>query len=80
MATDFCVNLLIIRDGSTSVRCVATANTTGASTNAYAKVTKITGLTLSNTNILKVTGTVGTGAVAGDITGVCGMIEIKANA
>ena len=80
VATDFCVNLLIIRDGSTSVRCVATANTTGASTNAYAKVTKITGLTLSNTNILKVTGTVGTGAVAGDITGVCGMIEIKANA
>lgn len=77
VSTDFCINALVIRDSATSVRCVVTANTTGASTNAFAKVTKITGLTLSNTNILKVTGTVGTGAVAGDITGILGMVEVK---
>jgi len=79
-STDFIINILVIRDSATTVRCIATANTTGAATNAYAKVTKVTGLTLSNTNILKVTATVGTGAVAGDATGICGMVEVKAAA
>lgn len=76
-STDFCLNVLIIRDSATTVRCVVTANTTGAATNAFAKVTKVTGLTLSATNILKVTGTVGTGAVSGDVTGILGMVEVK---
>ena len=77
-STDFCLDVLVVRDSSTSVRCISRPTTTGAATNAYAKVTKITGLTLSSTNIIKITGTVGTGAVAGDITAITGMIEVKA--
>lgn len=76
-ATDFIVNAMIVRDSSTSVRCYVTANTTGATITAYAKVTKVTGLTLSGTNVLKITGTVGTGAAANDVKAIAGMIEKK---
>lgn len=76
-STDFSVQVFIIRNTSTSVICTVTANSTGASTNAYAKVTKLSGITLSGANTLKITGQSGTGGATGDITAVSGFGEWK---
>ena len=60
----------IIRVSSTVVRYSVSLNTTGASGYVYAKVGELTGLTLSNTNILKLTGiSSGVGSSVGDIVG-----------
>ena len=52
---DLDLNVSIIRDGSTSVRCVVSCTPLA---NTYTTITKVTGLTLSSTNILKVTTTI----------------------
>jgi len=59
----------LIRVSSTVVRYMASLTTQGASSSAYTATGEITGLTLSGTNILKVTGTAaGVGAASDDIT------------
>lgn len=67
LAVGMQVNVFIIRDGSTSIRYTVTAQDTGESTTSFATVGKLTGLTLSNTNILKITGQAGTGGANNDI-------------
>lgn len=62
------VYVSVMRVNGTTVRYTVAANTTAASTAAYATVGEITGLTLSATNILKITGTAaGVGAATNDI-------------
>jgi hypothetical protein len=58
----------IIRESSTVVRCNARFTSDLTTLSSSSKYTRITGLTLSSTNILKVTGTNGT-ASANDATG-----------
>ena len=67
-----------IRVSSTVVRYSVSLNTTGASGFVYCTVGELTGLTLSNTNILKITGTSsGVGSGSGDIIGRMAYIESK---
>lgn len=71
----------IIRVSSTVVRYTVSLNTTGASGYTYCSVGELTGLTLSNTNILKITGTsTGVGSGSGDIVGKMGYVEFKPGA
>lgn len=71
----------IIRDTSSSVRCIVTMNTTGATTNAYCTYTLVSGLTLTNTQILKITGqAAGVGAATNDIVAKQGYVEWKSAA
>lgn len=58
----------IIRVSATVIRYSVTLTTQGASLSAYTSVGELTGLTLSNTNILKITGqAAGVGAATNDI-------------
>lgn len=69
IGSSFSIYTEIIRESSTVVRCVVSVTTTSASTVPYSTYTRITGLTLSGTNILKTTGIAsGTGAASGDIS------------
>jgi hypothetical protein len=76
VAGAFVINVSIIRTGTTTARSILNISTPGASTSAYTKYTSLTGLTFSNTNILKITGTAG-GATGGndDITATYGNIQ-----
>lgn len=66
--TDWHLKVIVIRESSTVVRCVVVANTTSASAAPYCTYTRITGLTLTNTQILKITGeAAGVGAADNDI-------------
>lgn len=68
--TSWRINVEIIRVSATVVRYSVSLNTTGASGFAYCTVGELTGLTLSNTNILKITGvSSGVGSGSGDIVG-----------
>lgn len=68
--TSWRVVVEIIRVSSTVIRYTVSLNTTGASGYTYCTVGELTGRTLSNTNILKITGTSsGVGSGAGDIVG-----------
>lgn len=58
----------VIRESSSVVRVTVTVSTTSASTIPYVTFTRVTGLTLANTQILKTTAIAsGTGAASGDI-------------
>jgi hypothetical protein len=73
---DWLVEINIIRSSSTSVRCVVSFSTTGATISAYTNVIVLTGLTLSATNILKITGqAAGVGAATNDIVAQLGSIR-----
>lgn len=73
-AWDICV--LIIRTGTTTTRAVTSMTTQGAALSAYTNEVDVTGLTLSSTNILKLTGTAAaTGAATNDILGKLGCIK-----
>ena len=68
--TSWRVGVELIRVSSTVVRYSVVLNTTGASGFTYCTVGELTGLTLSNTNILKLTGTsTGVGSGVGDLVG-----------
>lgn len=68
----------IIRVSSTVVRYTISLNTTGASGYVYAVSGELTGLTLSSTNILKITGaSSGVGSGSGDIVGKMGYIQFE---
>lgn len=66
---------MVIRTGTTTARAYVTITTPSASTANYTTETDITGLTLTNTNIIKITGTAG-GAGGGnnDITAKLGTL------
>ena len=67
-SSDWDMVVEIIRESSTVVRCSVKVNTTSASSAPYCTYTRITGLTLSSTNILKITGeAAGVGAADSDI-------------
>ena len=79
--TSWNVDVKLIRVSSTVVRYVTTLTTTGASGFVYCTSGELTGLTLTNTNILKITGTSsGVGSGAGDIVGKSGYVEYKPTA
>lgn len=70
-------NVLIIKTGSTTARASVSISTPGASTPVYVKQTDLTGLTLTGTNILKITGTAGGGTGgSSDITGKFSTVSI----
>jgi len=65
---DFILDTQVIRESSSVVRVSVSVVTTSASSVPYATYTRITGLTLTNTQVLKTTGiAAGTGAASGDI-------------
>lgn len=58
----------VIRVSSSVVRCMASLSTQGAALSAYTAYTEVTGLTLTNTQIMKITGeAAGVGAATNDI-------------
>ncbi len=70
------VRVLIIRDSSTTIRYLVGGTAVGISTTSFAKVGKLTGLTLSNTNILKITGqAIDPGAATNDIVAYLGNVN-----
>lgn len=72
------IDVIIIQESSSVVRCSVIATTAGASLNIYDNYTRITGLTLSGTNILKITGQAGgVGAATNDIVAKLGTVEFK---
>jgi hypothetical protein len=74
--TNWELKVMIIRSSSTTARCSVTLSLTGASTTTATTYTALTGLTLSGTNILKITGTAAsTGAATNDIVAKLGVIE-----
>ena len=72
------ISVIIIRTGSSTARASVSVTTPGASTAVYTTESDLTGLTFTNTNILKITGTAG-GAGGGnsDITAKLGTVEWK---
>lgn len=76
--TSWRVYVELIRVSSTVIRYTVSLQTTGATGYVYCSVGELTGLTLTNTNILKITGTsTGVGSGAGDIVGKMGFVEYK---
>ena len=72
------VGVELIRVSSTIVRYSVFLTTTGGTTFTYAAVGELTGLTLSGTNILKITGlSSGVGSGSGDIVGKMAYAEFK---
>lgn len=66
----------IIRVSATVIRYMVSFTTEGAALSAYTAVGELTGLTLSNTNVLKITGqAAGIGAATGDITAKLGTVS-----
>lgn len=79
--TSWRVRAEIIRVSSTVVRYAVTLTTTTGTTYVYETVGELTGLTLTNTNILKITGTsTGVGSGSGDIVGKMGYVDYRAPA
>lgn len=75
-ASDWDIEVMIIRVSATVVRYSVKLNLTGASLSAYANVGELTGLTLSNANILKITGqAAGVGAATNDIVARLGTVK-----
>lgn len=75
------IDCIAIRDSSSTVRCITTMTTTGAAINAYCSYTRVTGLTLTNTQIAKITGqAAGVGAATNDIVAKVGTMEWKSAA
>lgn len=72
---NFDINVSIIRTGSTTARAVVNATVDGVSLTSPITETDLTGLTFTNTNILKITGTSsGTGSATNDIVAKLGDI------
>lgn len=68
----------IVRVSASVVRVVVSFTTEGAALSAYTQYTEVTGLTLSNTQIAKITGTAaGVGAATNDLVAKLGSIEWK---
>lgn len=73
------VNVACIRVNSSTVRCAVWVNSDFATLFPYSKYVEVTGLTLTNTQILKITGTAaGAGGASNQITAKLGYVEWKA--
>lgn len=73
--------IVVIRVSASVVRYAASLTTEGAALSAYTSTGEITGLTLSNTNVLKLTATAaGVGAASNDIMATMGAVEWKPQA
>lgn len=78
VAAEWVMNVIIVMDSSTSVRCAVTLTLSGASVTSEANYQAVTGLTLTGSNILKITGQAGgVGAATNDIVAKLGKIEWK---
>lgn len=78
-ATDWVINVDIIRVSATVVRCIV--RITSGLILDLVKYTEVTGLTLSNTNVLLITGAAtGTGAASGDIVAKLSKVYIDSAA
>ena len=74
--TSWRVGVEIIRVSATVVRYTVSLNTSGAAGYVYCTSGELTGLTLSATNVLKITGvSSGVGSGAGDIVGKMGSVS-----
>lgn len=79
-ASSWDIQVLLIRVSSTVVRATVSMTSTGVGTLAAAQYTEVTGLTLTNTNIVKITGTAaGAGAATNDIVGKIGRVKFSAS-
>lgn len=68
----------LIRVNATTVRYMVSFSTEGAALSSYTSVGELTGLTLSGTNILKITGeSAGVGAATNDIVAMLGNISFN---
>lgn len=80
-ASAWTVYATVIRVSATTVRAMVSLTTQGASLAAYTSYTEVTGLTLANTQVLKITGeAAGVGAATDDIIGRLGSVEWLASA
>lgn len=71
----------IIRVSASVIRYMVSLTTQGAALSAYTSVGEVTGLTLSNTNIVKITGqAAGVGAATNDVVAKLGSIKFVAAA
>ena len=71
----------LIRVSGTVIRYMVSLATEGAALSAYTSAGELTGLTLSNTNILKITGqAAGIGAASNDIVAKLGSVKFEAAA
>lgn len=79
--TSWRVSVDLIRVSASVIRYSVFLGTTGATGYNYETTGELTGLTLTNTNILKITGaSSGIGSGAGDIVGKLGYVEWKSAA
>lgn len=75
-SSDWKIRVDIIRETSSAVRCSVSMSTTAASAYPGNVYLRVTGLTLSGTNILKITGqAAAAGAASGDINARMGYVE-----
>lgn len=76
LSSAWVIYLTIIRVSATVIRYSVTMTTEGAALAAYTAVGELSGLTLSSSAVLKITGTAaGVGAASSDITAKLGFIE-----
>lgn len=76
--TYWTIYVTVIRVSSSVVRCSVTLTTSFASLSAYTAYTEVTGLTLANTQVLKITGTAaGVSGGSNQITAKEGYVEYK---
>lgn len=76
LSSAWTIYLTIIRVSATVVRYLVSMATEGAALGAYTAVGELTGLTLSATNVLKITGqAAGVGAATNDIVAKLGDVE-----
>jgi hypothetical protein len=67
-ATSWDISVMIVSESATVIRATVSATLTGASTSAFATTTRLTGLTLSGSTTLKITGQAGgSGPATNDI-------------
>lgn len=78
ITSNWTMMVTIIRESSSVVRCTVSLSTDFATLFPYSTYTRITGLTLSNTQIIKITGeAAGVGAVNNQIVAKLGYGEFK---
>lgn len=76
LSSAWVIEVLIIRVSSSIVRCAVSMTTQGAALAAYTAYTEVTGLTLSNAQTIKITGTAaGVGAATNDIVAKLGYVR-----
>lgn len=78
ITANFTFNVTVIRETSSVVRCMTEVSTDFATLFPYSKYTRVTGLTLSNTQIIKITGQAsGAGGGSNQITASMGYIDFQ---